>query len=203
MFKHDKEQCRIEFQHLVNSARKIPEKSFNMKKPTIRVYKSEIDYLNKLDAPYWVRQYWLGYLLWYKFMLSQYSTVSSSVSVEGWIYRQIDTEHDFKYKHTEINAWNRKNNNPFKKNVGTKGTYSLIEWVGPTDKMDRVLGIYHDPSEFKQFLPLLKRGTRVCPICGAEFDFSSKTKRDVCEKCWQKGEKERKRAYKAKLSAKK
>lgn len=203
LFRHDEEQCKSEFQFLVNSARKIPEKSFTLGKPTIRVYQSEINHLNKLDAPLWVRKYWLGFLLWYKYVSLQYNVVSSSVSVEGWIFRQIDSEHEFRYKHAEINKWSRKNNNPFKKNVGQGGTYVSVDWVGPTENIDRVIGIYHDPSEFIKFFQFLKEGTHICPICGSEFDFNSKTKREICQKCWEQKERDRKRQYQAKLRSKK
>ena len=197
LFKHDEEQCRLEFNALLKAARKIPTDGFNSEKVFVRLYQHEIDYLNQLDAPLWVRQYWLGMLFWYKYVDLQYPQVKASVSVEGWIFRQIDQEHEFKYKHTEINSWSRKNGIPFKKDVAKSGPIIKADWTGRREGENKVVLVIKDPSEFIDHFNLLVSGTKVCKVCGRRFDFSSKTKRDICEKCWDEKEKIRKKTLKS------
>ena len=197
IFKDDDEQQLIEFNAMykkTNQSKYLNIDCKNELKP-IKLYRPEIDFLNSLDAPVWVKQYWLCLLVYYKFDVQIHKRVQKTRTLNAWAIRQTN------YKKKEYGAIcqdviaKHKQKNNTKKII--QDSQRGINEKYPVYKPDfirykgKVMYTCTDINEIQNLLFLIKNNTKYCEICGREFEVSSKTKRKICEICYKKYRKSR------------
>ena len=189
-FENDIEQQKIEFKKLYNRAQKISENIFKENK-VVNIYKEEIDYFNSLQAPMWVKQYWLAMLVYYKFQKTMHKEVKYSSTIRSWAFRQVNEVLNHQYSnHSEAIRKYELNNGSKIIMVDTryikkkKQTYVVYNMPCCKNSGD-VVAVCSDIEEVSSLFDLLKN-QKQCEACGMFFDFSGKTKRNVCETCYKK-----------------
>lgn len=185
-FSYDEDHCYIEFKRLyakmltMHHNNRLRDLNYQF-----AISNGEIEYLNSLDAPQWVRQYWLGILIWFKYSMIHTGRSYSHPQIEGWIFKQIDPNHKFKHKKEEIRKWNRHCGMVINRKVVGNHSYVTIKWADGIITVDDPAVIIQFPSDITKCLDLIKPEGRICPVCGKQYIFSSKTQRNMCEDCYK------------------
>ena len=206
-FKGDPEAQKIEFLIIW---RKIGNDQFRKPHYTksvgpIKIFQEEIDFLNNLDAPLWMKQYWGALLFYYKFAVQIYERV---------------------FKTSTVNAWCVQHSEYKKKNYGGKCQDCLAEKALALKKQgveilqnslilsagDRwpafipafcanngcLVKEFQDINQIDSFISFIQPTSRACPQCGALFKLSSYKKTDLCPQCYQVYRRNQKRLNKRK-----
>ena len=176
------------FERLYNSTLSWCKKNNHQKKDIeIIVYKEEIDFLNNLGKSYEFRKYLLVLLAIWKYIKEEQGKCFLNSSLRGYAfelacpgkkyrnYTENFVQLNTKYGRIISVGWN------FSK--GTILTFAKEE--------GKVLFKIKHPEDIKNFLSVIEHPKAICPICGKEFEVTTKTKRECCEECWRKKEKER------------
>lgn len=188
-------ESMADFQKIYGKAKKYTFTRINFKehlKP-IKIYRGEVDFLNKLDVPLWVKQYWACLLFYYKFESQNTKRVQKSRCLNTWCMRQVTGVNDIRYgSHCQDRIaqcrmrMREKGTEPFtdylKLRLDHYPTYkpnflqSSGEVAYETDSVNTV----------DEFIKLIGPNMSICTECGKEFEKSSKTKRTVCDECYKK-----------------
>lgn len=162
----------------------------------VTIYSSEIDYLNSLEAPLWVRQYWLGILVWYKTIKNKYTIVIKDIKWNSWILSQCKNNYKYKEKSKILSKWNRDCNFVLKTNIfhydNKRGGYKykatgisvLLTWCknqGNIAKENITL------ENFTELFNLLLPATFKCKECGCLYDIDklsgAHNSLHLCDEC--------------------
>lgn len=208
IFKDDEDQLLIEFNSIYKKTGHNKYMSINCSTPLqdVEIYESEISFLNGLDVPIWVKQYWLCLLVYYKFMIQKYNRVQKTKTLNAWALRQTE------YKRKNYGGNCQDIIAQYKKSVSKAPIIDYAKTAGeqyPTYKPSflktkgNIVYLCNNINNIQEIFSLLKSNTRVCDVCGAEFIVSTKTKRTICDNCYENYLKNRLLAYKEIKKAKK
>lgn len=190
LFKDDKEQLNIEFRRILNKGQKNKYTKLNYKaelKP-ITIYQQEVDFLNSLNVPVWIKQYWGCLLFYYKFERQNVKRVEKSPTLNAWCIR-----------HTEYKRKNYGGNCQdiiarHKMNLSQEVIQDFVKLGRDTypsyvpafkQKKGKVYKKYSVIDEIDDFLLSIVPNTKVCANCGKTFVVSSKSKRKLCDECYK------------------
>lgn len=197
IFSDDEEQLMIEFNSLYKKTEEPKYKNINCAKELkpIKIYRPEIEFLNSLNAPVWVKQYWLCLLTYYKFDVQIHRRVQKTKTLNAWAIRQTS----FKSKNyggdcQDTIAQYKLQNNTVKIIDDIQRGISEAYPVYKPDFIHykgKVMYTCDDINDIQNILPLIKNNVRYCEKCGREFVVSTKTKRKICEKCYKNYRKNR------------
>lgn len=190
-FADDKEQQQIAFDRVWNKVQdERAQARYTAKILPITIFKSEIDFINGLDAPLWMRQYWAALLFYYKFAIQFYPTVQKSTSLNAWCLRHTvykkknyggNCQDLLSEKQRKLGNGIIQNNMP----VGKDRYPTYVPLFLAADKSTDVVQTFARLNQIDEFLALIKPPSAICTMCGKEFTLSSYTKRQVCEECYK------------------
>ena len=168
----------------------------NRLKP-VHIYKSEVDYINALNAPIWVKQYWLCLLLYYKFAVQISPIVQKTQTLNSWCIRQVDyKKKNYGGKCQDLIAdWMRRNNKPVFETYASKTSKDRNPLYKPLflNEGGDVAITCNKISGVKRVTKLACDFVAKCPVCGCSFVVNPKTKRVLCANCYN-AERKRKKA---------
>ena len=191
VFKDDEEQLLIEFNSMYKktNSKRYMSLNYTTELDPVTIYNAEILFLNRVNAPIWVKQYWLCLLVYYKFMAQRYNRVQKTKTLNAWAIRQSE------YKHKDyggicqdqIARYNKTIKKPAILDYTKISTerYSIYK-PGFLKTKGKVKCTCNDINDIQQLFTLLKSNYKKCDICGKKFEVNSKTKRTICEKCYRK-----------------
>lgn len=183
-----------DFQKIYSKAKRYTFTRLNFKehlKP-IKIYKAEVDFLNGLDVPLWVKQYWACLLFYYKFESQNTKRVQKSHCVNTWCMRQVTGIEVTRYGSVCQDRIAR-----CRMRMRTEGTEPFTDYLKlrldhyPTYKPNFLQNsgdvAYKTDSinTISEFIKLIGPNTAICTKCGKEFVKSSKTKRTLCDECYK------------------
>ena len=189
IFASEEEQKIIEFSRLLVKSRKIKYDQVqlgNDLKPIV-IYWEEINFLNNLNVPLWVKQYWGCLLFYYKFASQLQTRVQKTKALNSWCVRQVDYK-DQRYGsecQDLIASYKRKLKENIIQDILQKRSErfpvykpAFLCTTGIT------VATYDCLDQIGNFLQLINNKT-VFPSCGKSFDKKSKTKRVLCDECYK------------------
>lgn len=197
-FISDKEQLTIEFSHLFAKSEKPIYNNHLLSTPLepIKIFKSEINFLNSLDTPLWVKEYWFCLLFYYKFEVQNQKRVQLSTSLNNWCIKQCRSI-KAKYYHNApeeiVKSKKRLEKNiidyHLKQSEEKYNSYtpSFLASDGEIKK------IYYCLDDIKKAIKLVKDIKIKCSKCGKSFVKTSKTKTTLCPQCYIDHRRESKR----------
>ena len=191
IFKDDEEQLLIEFNSLYKKSlgKKYQSINYSKKLNPVNIYNAEILFLNKLNVPMWVKQYWLCLLVYYKFMIQKYNRVQKTKTLNSWAIRQTE----YKVKNyggvcqDKIASYKVNSSKPIIKDYNKASNETYPTYVPAfLKKKGKIKYVCDDIDQIKDILQLLKPTCKKCEVCGKKFPVNPKTKRNLCEKCYKK-----------------
>ena len=155
----------------------------------VHIYQKEVDFLNGIDAPVWIRQYWLVLLVYYKFVSQLYSRVYKSPTLNSWSIRQ--TEYKDKRFGSKCQDKISKCQIDMGEEImiislplrGEKHPSYVPKFIETEGAVARMVVSMENVGEA---LDLIQGMVGTCTECGATFPKNPKTKRNLCEKCYRK-----------------
>lgn len=195
LFATDTEQQLIEFYHLYkkSSSEKYTKLNYSRPLDPINIYEEEINFLNSLEVPLWVKQYWLSLLFYYKFACQSSHRVQISSSLNNWAINNCTAIIDERYsdKQDLIAKYKIKIKKPIINYLPktSQEHYNCYE-MSFLQNNGRVLGKYKNINQINDAIKLLKETLYICPKCGCKFIKSSRSKTDLCPECYKTKRKE-------------
>lgn len=191
----DENELEYRFDLLWTSSlnQKYNTKEYNTEIKPITIYQSEVDFLNNLDAPLWIKQYWGALLFYYKFESQKTSVVYKNSTINAWCIRHTC----FKSKNYGGNCqdiiakYKKQNSVDIIKDYIVASTPAYKPMFAVND--GEVFGKYVNIDEIDQFINSIQQGFKKCELCGSSFKISSKTKRKICDLCYIKKRREQSR----------
>ncbi len=182
VFKDEPEQMVATFARVYKSSLNVSEKVFKQHYTPVKLYKSEIKFLNSIEAPIWVRQYWLVMLIYWKFASQHTKNVEINGTLCNWALRQTDIcNKRFGRHQDEIAQYNRTEDGYIlstgiakKKN----GRIYWFDWLKENNNGEIVE--VKNLDNLKKALKLIVENKQTCPVCGKQFAFGGKCKRLMC-----------------------
>ena len=194
VFESDEEQRKIEYNRLLVRAikKQYDKPNYNTKLSPVLVYKEELDALNDLDAPLWVKQYWMCLLVYHKFAIQVYESVQKTRTLNSWALRQTNYR-DKRYgsiAQDRIAEFQKKTGKKVVKDYPTKkyDRFPVYEMqlVDKKKKCEEVAIEIKTIDKVQEAVELVKDKPAICTECGKPFAKNAKTKRTVCEECYMK-----------------
>ena len=187
VFKDDPEQQVATFAKIFRASTNIPDKAFEQHYGPVKIYESEIRFLNSVQAPVWVKQYWLIMLIYWKFAAQHTKNVEINGTLCNWAIRQTDIANKRYGRHQdEIAKYNCSVEGHVMQSDIYKRKNSRKYWFDwALEKSDEVFVEIKNLDNVKKALKMLDGNTLVCPNCGKKFIASSKQHTDLCPKCYK------------------
>lgn len=187
-FRDDPEQQVATFARIYRSSENISEKTFKQHYAPVRVYKSEIRFLNSIKAPIWVRQYWLAMLIYWKFASQHTKNVEINGTLCNWAMRQTSVANQKFGRHQdEIARYNYFDGKHVMQSSILKKKNSRNYWFDwAIEKSDEEFVEIINLDKCKKALKLIIGNIQVCPNCGKDFVVSPKQHTSLCPNCYQK-----------------
>lgn len=151
------------------------------------IYQEEIDYINKTSHSYEFRKYLFMMLGLYKYYNLTYSQVSLPSRIRAFAFEMVCPGKSYRRYSTTLIQQNLRCGRPISGKGGAKA-YTIITFA---KKEGKIKFKAETPYDVLEHLDLIEEPTEICPICGKRFTVNLKTKRECCEECWRKKEKER------------
>lgn len=196
VFKEDPEQRVSTFARVYKSSMNISDKVFKQHYEPIKIYKSETKFLNSINAPVWVKQYWLVMLIYWKFAAQHTKNVEINSTLCNWALRQTNIANKRFGRHQdEIASFNRTNDGYVLSSGVAKKKGGRVYWFdwAEKEKDDEVIEV-KNLDNVKKALKLIVENRRTCSMCGKQFAFGGKCKRFLCPTCYSR----ERRTYKTK-----
>ena len=214
IFSHSPEQQLTLFNSRLSKAKKLG--PLTNEDNHVIIYQKEIDYLNKLVAPLWVRQYWLGLLIWYKTIKKRYTVVIKDTKWYTWIMSKCKNNYSYRKKVETLAEWNRRNKFPVRINTfdydNKRGGYKYkASAVSVTLKWCKTEGdVLEDNVLLENFTDLfkyLRPAAFTCKECGQLYDIDKMNPNDlhmcpICQKAHFRARKARNKRDERKISVK-
>ena len=193
VFKEDPEQRVSTFARVYKSSMNISDKVFKQHYEPIKIYKSETKFLNSINAPVWVKQYWLVMLIYWKFAAQHSKNVEINGTLCNWALRQTNVKDSyFGHHQDEIAQYNRIESGYVLSTGIAKRKNSRIYWFDwDINYENKDFVEIKNLDSVKKALKLISSNTRVCLKCGRKFAFGPKCKRLMCPMCYEKDRKQR------------
>lgn len=193
VFKDEPEQMVATFARVYKSSLNISDKVFKQHYTPVKIYKSEIKFLNSIEAPVWVRQYWLVMLIYWKFASQHSKNVEINSTLCNWALRQTGIcNKRFSRHQDEIAQYNRIESGYVLSTGIAKRKNSRIYWFDWANK--EIGGDFVEIKNLdnpKKTLKIIVGNKKICPNCGREFTYGSKCKTLLCSECYEKDRKRR------------
>jgi len=193
-FKGDPELMVTTFTKIYKSSLNVSDKVFSQHYEPIKIYKRELEFLNSIEAPVWVRQYWLCMLIYWKFSSQYTQTTLINTTLCNWAIRNTNIKNKKFGRHQdEIAKYNRLESgyvlstDIVKKRNGRKYWF---DWIKP-DEDGEFIEI-KNLDNLKKPLKLIRENVKTCQKCGKKFTYGGKSKTNLCPKCYA----EERRRYK-------
>ena len=190
IYARDEEQLRNRFCLAYNKSQQKKYADIKLDAPLVPVviYKEEVDFLDDLDAPRWVKQYWAALLLYYKFAGQTTGRVQKSSALNAWCIRHVDyKKKNYGGKCQDIIA-------KYKMQAGRQiildfparmtESYpcyrpAFIKYRGTPVLVCRNVG------EVDRLMNMIPDSTRACLRCGTRFSVTARTQRSLCSACYK------------------
>ncbi len=186
-FKDDPELQLATFGRIYKAATNLSDKSFKQHYAPIRIYKSEITFLNSIKAPIWVKQYWLMMLIYWKFASQHTKNVVIDSTLCNWAMRHTSVK-DARYGlyQDKIALYNHIEegyvlNTGIIKKKNCRNYW--FEWVN--EKNDEEFVEIKNLDKCGRALKLITGNIQVCPICGQQFVVSARQRTELCPECYR------------------
>ena len=193
VFSDDPELRIGTFGRIYKAAETIPERVFNMHYGAVKIYKSEINYLNAIQAPIWAKQYWLTMLIYWKFASQHTKNVNIDTTLCNWAMRHTDLKDTrFGLYQDKLAQYNHLEKG-YVMNTGIiKSRNCRNYWFDwSIEKSNEEFVEIKNLDNCKKALKLIVANIKICPKCGKRFTTSSKTKTDLCPECYSQERKQR------------
>lgn len=189
VFRDDPEMQQITFLKVYKSAEQIPDSIMEREYVPIRIYESESSFINNLDAPLWVKQYWYAMLIYWKFAAQYGKKVEINATLCNWALRQTDLVSTYYGHHqTQIGRYNQYEEGKFVLSSSVdsrrKSRYYWFSWLKNTTE-DNFCEI-KNLDKTKNAINNIISSKCVCPVCKRKFKPSIKQKTPLCPSCYLK-----------------
>lgn len=171
----------------------------------IQIFKEEIDFLNSLDAPLWMKQYWGALLFYYKFASQIYDRVSKTSTLNAWcIQHSSYKKKNYGGKCQDLIAHKALELRKRGVEIIQDSAMERISERYPTFvplfsvKTGTAPAGFNDTADIDKFLSLIHVSQVQCPECGGFFELSSYKKTPLCPECYKKLRRDQWRAAKQK-----
>lgn len=186
VFSDDPELRISTFGRIYKAAQNIPEKDFNRHYVPVKIYKSEINFLNKVDAPIWVKQYWMTMLIYWKFASQHTKNVNIDTTLCNWAMRHTSLKDTrFGLYQDKIAQYNHLKSG-YVMNTGIiKSRNCRNYWFDwSVEKSNEEFVEIKNLDNCKTALKLLSGTRPKCRLCGKTFDLSLRRHTDLCPECY-------------------
>lgn len=171
----------------------------------IKIGKNQLDFINSQEMPEWVKRYMLIVIAYFQITkIPYFSTLPVKELVNltkttmrpgsvnnmleqkllecGFLVRkEINTTYDYGFETNHLGLISNIEYNQ-------KNTHSVLEInILPQEEIAIECSTILDIPKYFSLITMYK----VCEKCGRKFKYNSKTKRNICLKCWKKQESER------------
>lgn len=187
VFRDDPEQQVATFAKIFKASLNIPDRSFEQHYTPVKIFESEIKYLNDIQAPVWVKQYWLVMLIYWKFASQHTKNVEINGTLCNWAMRHTSVK-DKRYGlyQDKIAQYNCLKEGHVMQTDIYKRKNSRKYWFDwSTEKSDEEFVEIKNLDNMKKALKLLSGIELKCPICGKRFVATSRQHTDLCPKCYK------------------
>ena len=193
VFKDEPEQMAATFARVYKTSLNIADKVFKQHYSPVHLYKSEIQFLNSIKAPVWVRQYWTAMLIYWKFASQHSKNVVINATLCNWAMRQTSLKDNYFGHHQDEIAQYNCVDGKYVLSTGiakrkNSRTY-WFEWL--KDCSDEKALEIKNLDSVKKSLKIITGNKLICPECGREFTRSAKSKTNLCPTCYEKLRKQR------------
>lgn len=201
VYNTDKEEQQSVFDRLwmKSQKHKYVDVSVTARLKPVHIYQTEVDYINALVAPLWVKQYWLCLLLYYKFAVQLSPVVQKTQTLNSWCIRQVDyKKKSYGGKCQDLIAdWMHRNNKPVFATYASNSSKDRSPLYKPMflNEQGEVAITCNKISGIKRVTKLACGNVVKCPSCGCNFVVNPKTKRVLCENCYTEERKRKKAEY--------
>ena len=153
----------------------------------VTIYQSEIDFLNQLDMPLWVKQYWMALLVYFKFGSQISATVAKTPTLNAWCIRQTaykDKRYGSKCQ-DKITKYQQSLSNVVIKVAPPISDEKYVSYE-PTflTKDGQPVIVLASLRSIQAAISLVKPSYCTCEKCGRQFEKSAKQKRTMCDTCY-------------------
>lgn len=160
------------------------------------VYQEEIDAINNILTSYEFRKYLFMLLAVYKYYSFTRGACYFDSKVRGYAFETSNPGKRYgDYSEALINL-NREAGCPIQSKIVKQFHISHLSFAKETGTP---IITFHDPADLVNYLDLIEIPKLKCQICGKEFPYTTKTKKDICDDCYAKQRQEyeriRKRQY--------
>ena len=154
----------------------------------VSIFSSEVIFLNSLDVPLWVKQYWFTLLFYYKFAVQISAKVYKTPTLNAWCIRNTDYK-DKRYGskcQDKINSYQQEISDTIIRIsspvAGEKYGSYVPTFLQTTGDVVMVAASINDLSAA---LRLITPPVIVCTSCGTIFEKKPKSKRTMCDNCYK------------------
>lgn len=205
MFEGDIEQVMSQFLLIFKKAIKshYPDVRLDGELKPVNIYRQEVDYLNGLDMPLWVKHYLLALEIYYKFKKQYSKDVSLTTPVANWAFKQCsyiaegkDRKRFSKYEEHIRNWCNKCDTNIITYKYDYFGKKKKTYTLNFLQKSGEVVYTCNDINCVADVLHLLEGHInahhtyrhyveKVCSNCGKVFLVTGNSKTDLCPDCYK------------------
>lgn len=154
-------------------------------KPLARVPVTEGDvaYLDSLEAPLWVRRYWLSLLIWVRTERAMSGAAEYDGHVNAWLIRQAAPGKSVGNAERSIARWSRACGRPFPIAAVLSGKTMRAAYVLDGRFGGGPVAMEASVEDLPSAWALLEGKTFVCRSCGDRFDSDRFGGRALCARC--------------------
>lgn len=186
VFKDDPVQQVSMFAKIFHASLKITDRAFDAHYSGVKIYKSEIRFLNNVKAPVWVKEYWMAMLIYWKFASQHTKNVEINRTLCNWAMRQTSVK-DKRYglyqdkiaRYNCLDDGHVMQTGIFRKN----SRKYWFDWS--IEKSDEEFVEIKNLDNIKKTLKLLNGIELQCPNCGKYFMATSYQHTDLCPDCYK------------------
>ena len=194
IFDGDPEQQFALFAKIYKFSKNIPPKVFEREYQPIKIYKSEIAFLNGLHVPLWMKQYWMMMLIYWKFASQFTKSVEVTTTISNWAMKKVNLSNTWFSRHQdEIAQYNRTGDGYVMSTAIYKKKNSRkfwFEWA--VEESDGSSIEIKSLDKYEKALKLITGYTEICPLCGKGFEITGRRQTNLCPSCYA----EQRRKYK-------
>ena len=148
----------------------------------IKIYQSEIDFINTMEVSMWIKQYVLTMLCIYKWYGKEWCIYNDKI--KRFCYSCTSLKREFESS-AEILFRALNQYHPYIVNTRNQNSVFKILCENKSLEQNPII-IIKEPRKIFNILNLLK-SEKKCKICGEVFNYDHHTKHlDICHKCWKK-----------------
>ena len=160
---------------------------------SVMVYKEEMDYINQMDEPLWVKQYVLCMLVVYKYYQQTYCQYTNRIKCFCYSKTNVKFERS-QYTLTLCDCI--KNYRVYDTVIHDSNVAFKVNFA---QSLGTPLARIKSPAYVEELYKWLK-DSRVCTCCGKSFECSSKSlRRMLCDECYRKERNRAKNANKKRI----